>query len=192
MGAGPDATDRYDALHTHTLLIRYAVSVAVPVAVTLGARELAPFWDVAGRHPYLLEWPTVVAAAWIGGLRPGLVAACLSSVAILFYWIEPPHSLAVARGSDLVAVALYAALGVLVSVLIDRLHRARTVERRLRRARELVLGVVAHDLRNPLTSIAVAVSMLRRRPDDAARLDVVERAVRRMDHLIRDLVDASR
>ena len=52
--------------------------------------------------------------------------------------------------------------------------------------------MVAHDLRNPLNSILMATSILRRKPGDERRIDVVERAARRMDRLIRDLVDASR
>lgn len=43
------------------------------------ARELDPFWDVSGRHPYLIEWPTVIAAAWLGGIGPGLVADTLAT-----------------------------------------------------------------------------------------------------------------
>ena len=49
------------------------------IAVTLIARELDPCWDVSGRHPYLIEWPTVIAAAWLGGVGPGLVADALAS-----------------------------------------------------------------------------------------------------------------
>lgn len=51
----------------HPPWIRYGAAVAMTVGVTLIARELDPFWDVSGRHPYLIEWPTVIAAAWLGG-----------------------------------------------------------------------------------------------------------------------------
>ncbi len=68
-------------------------------------------------------------------------------------------------------------------------QRAR--EQQLRRSRETVLGVVAHDLRNPLGTITMATALIRRRPDDLHRLDLIDRAARRMQHLIRDLVDAS-
>jgi signal transduction histidine kinase len=172
--------------------LRYAAAVAVTIGCTCIARGLDPYWDVSGRHPYLIEWPTVIAAAWLGGIGPGLVADALATLAILFFWIEPKNTLAISRATDLVALALFAACGVAVSVLIEGLHRAREREQHLRRSRELVLGVVAHDLRNPLNSILLAASLLRRRPDDERRIDMVERAARRMDHLIRDLVDASK
>jgi signal transduction histidine kinase len=170
---------------------RYGAAVVVTVAVTLVARELESFWDITLQHPYLVEWPTIIVAAWLGGRGPGLVATTLSTVGILFYWVEPARSLRASHPSDLVALALYALLGVVMSVLIDRLHRARAEERRLRRSREMVLGVVAHDLRNSLNTIAAATSLLPRRPGDAHRIDVIARAASRMDRLIGDLVDAS-
>ncbi len=54
---------------------------------------------------------------------------------------------------------------------------------------------VAHELKNPLTSLASAMEMLVRAPDDAARqkLAMMARAdVKRIDRLITDISDASR
>jgi two-component system sensor histidine kinase ChvG len=54
---------------------------------------------------------------------------------------------------------------------------------------------VAHELKNPLTSLASAMEMLVRAPDDAARqrLAAMARAdVKRIDRLITDISDASR
>jgi signal transduction histidine kinase len=192
MGRGTDERRVRVEVPSHPAWPRYGVAIVLTTAVSLGARELEPFWDMTGHHPYLIEWPTIIAAAWFGGLGPGLLAVALSTLAILFYWIEPTRSLAVEHPSDLVALTLFAICGVVVSVLIERLHRALEREHKLRRAREVVLGVVAHDLRNPLNSVVFGLAMLRRKPADAQRLDTIERATRRMESLIRDLVDASR
>ena len=64
-------------------------------------------------------------------------------------------------------------------------------------ARDHVLGVVAHDLRNPLGTILVATSLLRRRDGEHERrsgkpVESIERAVGRMSRLIRDLLDVTR
>lgn len=67
--------------------------------------------------------------------------------------------------------------------------------RRATQARDEVLGVVAHDLRNPLGSILVQTALLRRRTDGPGRLkaaEVIERATRRMSRLIQDLLDVTR
>jgi signal transduction histidine kinase len=55
------------------------------------------------------------------------------------------------------------------------------------------IGGVAHDLRNPLEALHVAVSLLDRKPADASRvLDRVRRQVARMDQMIGDLLDRTR
>ncbi|MGH7438011.1 MAG: DUF4118 domain-containing protein, partial [Polyangiaceae bacterium] len=178
-----------DTPHARPAWLRYSAAIALTGIISLAAHELDPYWDLSGGHPYLIEWPAIVAAAWFGGLRPGLLAVALSALAIVFFWIEPAHSLFVRRPTDLVAVGLFALCGVVVSLLIERLHLARQRERDLRRAREVLLGVVAHDLRNPLNSIAGAVSLARRNRDDVRAFDLAARAVGRMNLLIRDLVD---
>ncbi|HEY8945622.1 MAG TPA: PAS domain S-box protein, partial [Polyangiaceae bacterium] len=63
-------------------------------------------------------------------------------------------------------------------------------------ARDDVLGVVAHDLRNPLNSIVMQASLIRRRTDEPERIaksaDAIERAANRMNRLIQDLLDVVR
>jgi signal transduction histidine kinase len=65
------------------------------------------------------------------------------------------------------------------------------------RMRDDVLGVVAHDLRNPLGTILMQAALLRRRgvePETWARKpsEVIERAATRMNRLIQDLLDVAR
>jgi len=73
-----------------------------------------------------------------------------------------------------------------------RLYRAA---QRASRARDEVLGVVSHDLRNPLSAIAMCARVLRESPptDDTERetlLATIARSAEWMDRLIRDLLDA--
>jgi PAS domain S-box-containing protein len=64
------------------------------------------------------------------------------------------------------------------------------------RARDEVLGVVAHDLRNPLSAIAMSVDLI----DDVGlsetqrrtNLEAILSSVDQMDHLIQDLLDITR
>lgn len=63
-------------------------------------------------------------------------------------------------------------------------------------ARDDILGVVSHDLRNPVNAIGMCVRVLRESPPDeaAARRDLVDAigdAVDWMDRLIRDLLDVA-
>lgn len=68
------------------------------------------------------------------------------------------------------------------------------------RARDEVLAVVSHDLRSPLGTMSMGASMLRKSlaerqpasPSDVAVVQRMERACKRMERLIEDLLDASR
>jgi signal transduction histidine kinase len=71
----------------------------------------------------------------------------------------------------------------------SRLHN---VAERAVQARDDVLEIVAHDLRNPLAAILAATSVLALRPGQVERrslADVIERSAKRMDRLIEDLLD---
>jgi PAS domain S-box-containing protein len=62
--------------------------------------------------------------------------------------------------------------------------------------RDHVLGVVAHDLRNPLSSISLHAAALGQAPSEPERrnlrhLDAIERAAGRMKRLIQDLLDVA-
>lgn len=63
------------------------------------------------------------------------------------------------------------------------------------RARDEVLAIVAHDLRNPLNTIHLAASLLlETTPESAHRkhLEIVSRSANRMDRLIQDLLEVTR
>jgi signal transduction histidine kinase len=64
------------------------------------------------------------------------------------------------------------------------------------RAREEVLAIVSHDLRNPLNSVTLAASLLHESEhlstEDREQLEVLELSARRMKRLIEDLLDVTR
>jgi PAS domain S-box-containing protein len=82
-------------------------------------------------------------------------------------------------------VALRAALAVENAGLYKAARRAI-------QARDDVLGVVAHDLRNPLGMILMQATLLRRRGGSSEAIGVIERAGNRMNRLIQDLLDVTR
>ncbi|MET0400311.1 MAG: PAS domain S-box protein [Longimicrobiaceae bacterium] len=80
--------------------------------------------------------------------------------------------------------------------LFERERRARAEAEAASRARDDILGVVAHDLRNPLTAISMYASLLLEMPRDAdtqrGQLRTVLELTDQMNRLIQDLLDASR
>jgi signal transduction histidine kinase len=74
-----------------------------------------------------------------------------------------------------------------------RLYRASVYASQLR---DQVLGVVAHDLRNPLSTILLQAAALKRRGPEPERRsakprEAIFRAATRMNHLIQDLLDVA-
>ena len=80
-----------------------------------------------------------------------------------------------------------------ISIQNARLYRASVHATRLR---DEVLGIVAHDLRNPLGAIRMQAAMLRRGGPEHERRSqkasgTIERAATRMNRLIQDLLDVA-
>lgn len=74
----------------------------------------------------------------------------------------------------------------------EREREARAAAERAIAARDEVLAVVSHDLRNPLGNMRLAADALAGDPAELARtLPIIRRSVRRMQSLIDDLVDAA-
>jgi signal transduction histidine kinase len=149
-----------------------------------------PIWgEHSNRH--LVFLPMTMVVAWLWGFGPALLASGLSTVAISYYWTAPLHHLNFSF--DLM---LFFALAVVIAWLIASLYQAGRRADEASRAREQVLAVVAHDLRNPLAAIKLNLASLRARVaghETAQRqVDTVDRAAARMERLIADLVDATR
>ncbi len=118
----------------------------------------------------------------------GALCVAMSEDEILAAWTRAPSGAAVAGGAEALAIARAAA-----TLLIHLAPRTRD------EGRARFLAVVAHDLRTPVTAIAMtAESLLRATPptlgsgrvrDAALR---IQRAARRMSALLADLLDFER
>jgi len=199
---------------------RYAlalVATAVALVATLALRRYGP------APSFLFFVPAVALAAWYGGLGPSALATALSLLLIDLNFLAPNGSLAIDRveGLEIIAFlvvaatitstmnALHRALALAESraaelkVLNDEVGRSYDAEREKRHdaellahAREDVLGLVAHDLRNPLNLIITTTDLLLGEKIEPARqhdlLEVAMRAGKQMNRLIEDLLDTVR
>ena len=78
--------------------------------------------------------------------------------------------------------------------LVEREQLARTVAESAVRARDDILAIVSHDLRNPLNIVAMSADLLASAiPEErkAAQLGIMRRAIAGMNALIEDLLDVS-
>jgi signal transduction histidine kinase len=99
------------------------------------------------------------------------------------------------RTFDRQDLAVAARLGWIAAFATDNaghFHRSREALR----TRDRVLGVVAHDLRNPLSTIAMSAELImdeRMLPEKKiAQIQIIRRSADRMDRLIEDLLDVAR
>jgi PAS domain S-box-containing protein len=82
-----------------------------------------------------------------------------------------------------------------IALALDNAQLHEAVERAVR-ARDEVLGIVAHDLRSPLNAIVLDAHTLRRQADETQRcdgaIDRMQRSALLMRRLIEDLLDVAR
>lgn len=173
--------------------------------VQIGRRGAHPLWSVLdSRRPLLLARPSQEEIAALAeseehlralqavDIRSMLAVPLLVHARLLGTMALVSSSPARTYGPADVRLAEQLAQRAALSIVNARLLREA---RRATQARDEVLGVVAHDLRNPLSTILLQAASLQRRTEAAQvlkSLAVVERAARRMDRLIHDLLDVTR
>jgi len=162
--------------------------------VIAGRLALNPWWG-RQHNRHLVFLPTVMAVAGLAGLGPGLLATVMATVALAVFWMDT--GVAALANADLL---LFFFTSVAICLLLQSLRIARDRAASASRSRQQVMAVVAHDLRNPLTTIMMTASTLQKTgagggladPALAGRyLKAIQRSASRMNDLIRDLVDAS-
>ncbi len=143
--------------------------------------------------------------------RPRLVGS--SSTVAEFAGVDPKYSLAVvplvSRGQTLGVVIAASSARTLgpddLSLLVDLASQAALAADNARlydeaqqsaHAREEVLAIVSHDLRNPLNAVTLGTALLKMSDclseDDCEQIETIEVSARRMSRLIADLLDVTR
>jgi PAS domain S-box-containing protein len=119
-------------------LVAYGVAVlATGLSVLL---RLVVFGFAGTRAPFITFFPAIIVSAYIGGLRPGLLATLLGAAVANYFLIEPLHSFEIHDAADLYALALFMLTGVALSVLGEswlRSQRKRAEETARRSESEL-------------------------------------------------------
>jgi signal transduction histidine kinase len=181
------------------------MSVAA-VGLATAVQNLA--WPFLPPSPHLLFYPAILIVARFGGRGPGMLTVLLSTLAIAHWFLPPGTAHALTLRHDQVDLAIFAILGLAMTLMLtrmtDALKRARsalneTEEARRHldnalRTRQEMLAVISHDLRNPLASIALSAAAAEGSLPpgaDGARGNCgrIQRVARRMERLLQDLLD---
>lgn len=91
-----------------TLIIYYALGMAIE-----------------GRLSAILLVLPIIISAYLGGVGPGLISTIMSAAYLAFYIIPPTNSFAIEKGLNLSQFIMLMTNGILVSILIEVLHRSR-------------------------------------------------------------------
>ena len=132
-----------DHLLTLSPAVRYFVAVAAAVVAILLRLALDPVWG--SKLPYITFFPAIMLSAWVGGLWPGTITTMIAGVAVVYFWIEPIRSWAVADPNEFVGLLVFAGVGVTISVLNESWRRSVAIVLKTRgdadRARHEAEGV---------------------------------------------------
>ena len=104
-------------------VVRYVFAAAV-VALTAGLR----WWLVRTFGPmptYLTFYPGVLLVAILAGGGPGIAAAILSALAADYLFIGPFGHFGGFAPNEAIAIGIFIGTGIFLSVLAERLRRAR-------------------------------------------------------------------
>jgi signal transduction histidine kinase len=165
----------------------------------------------------------ILIGAALGGFWPGVLCTLLCVVGVA-YWLEPHGTFDISDPDEVWGTGVLFVIGMFLSVISERMHRAMRVERSARllaeqtsqaeqrarevtqqalearvaaeQAREEMLGLVAHDLRDPLGVIDLTVGLIEKLAgaDEQVqrRTAILHRTVKRMNRLVNALLDSSR
>ena len=101
--------------------------MGVATAVTAGAFaiRLALTSVLSAELPYITLYPAVLASAWYGGRGPGILSSCLAALSAVVFILPPAGYLVPANRSQAVGAFLFLGFGIVLSELVESLHRAR-------------------------------------------------------------------
>lgn len=106
----------------YSLAVPYAAALLVPALLGV-AIQLS--WPTSQASPYILAVISVVIAAWLGGLWPGLLSFIFSLAIVGYIFLEPYRSFAVVNPEGLFRFGVTTVASGVICVAFELMHRAR-------------------------------------------------------------------
>jgi two-component system sensor histidine kinase KdpD len=134
-------------------LAGYALAVAIAPLLTLFLLGLrGPLNLTTDVLAFLLG---VIAVALVGGLIPAVLEAVAGSLLLNFYFTPPVHRFTIAEANNWLALAVFVAVGLVVSVLVDNAARRTSQAARASAESELMVTTAGSVLRGQAALAAV-------------------------------------
>ncbi len=117
---------------TSSKTAQYAFAVLVVILASLLRYFGNPI--LGEKVPFILFYPTVVLAAWFGGLGPGLLSVVLSGFIAWYVFMPPTYAFALSDPAGSAQLIIFLLASTMISLLAESLHsmtrRAQKGERR--------------------------------------------------------------
>ena len=141
----------------------YLVAIAATLAAALWRLILAQW--LGSDLPYLTFFGAVMASAWYGGLRPGLLATGLSAAITTSFFLIPRIEAGGLQAAHVMGILIFAGTGWLISAGADALRRTREEYRleaeRLRTTLQSIGdGVIVTDAASRIVSLNAVAERL--------------------------------
>jgi PAS domain S-box-containing protein len=107
---------------TRTPFKSYAVTVFCVFVATFLTQLQQPF---LGSASFAFFYAAVVVSTWYGGIRSGLLAIALSTIAISYFFLAPIHAIKVAAPGDLLRLGVTVLVTLLIAYLTAELRRTQ-------------------------------------------------------------------
>jgi signal transduction histidine kinase len=174
----------------------------------LGALAFLTAYLLQGPYASQIPVVTIVAAvlmALCGGVGLGLVYTLLFGAAVDYFFIPPLGQIFVtteARQQYFLATLAAVFIGLLVSSLrmaFQRIDSAMQSAEAAVRARDEMVAMISHELKNPITSLQTGTILIQRlipqRPENERVMKLLDKlppSIHRMNLLVADLLDITR
>lgn len=99
------------------------IAVGSVLLAWLLREALTPLWG-PNWVPFLFFFPAIVLTAWYSRLRFALLAIGLSTVLASYYFVEPRHKLRISEPAELLGLASFVVVALVIAIAIELMHRA--------------------------------------------------------------------
>jgi|KBSMisStaDraftv2_1062788.scaffolds.fasta_scaffold66860_3 signal transduction histidine kinase len=185
---------------TSTRTLDYLTAVALAVAALAVRWSIQPW--VGPLQPFAPGFAVIAWAVLTLGWRPAVLTAIVAYVGGNYLFVQPEGPVLWTRPQDILALLTF---GLSAGLIIFIGHRARRAERQLAKANQELreadrkkdefLATLSHELRNPISVITTAVSVLEAGDNDPRQrstIEVLSRQAAQIRRLVDDLLDVGR
>jgi len=148
----------------------------------------------SGNSELVLISATIVCSLYLG-FWIGMGAAVIAALGQDFFFINPKLSFRLYYIEDAIQLVAFMLLATFVNYVGAQLRRAKLDAEQASRAREDLLAIVSHDMRNSLSAIQLGTRIMEESSADhitpgyAQGLKAVKRSTDRLNRLIQDILD---